>query len=492
MPRLLPSAVVALALFLALVPGAAEARRIDGTASADVLRGTRAADVIRARGGGDRVYGRGGNDRLYGQGGSDRLVGNAGNDRLYGGVGGDYLVGGFGVDRLYGGGGRDRIQARDGRADLVNCGPGPDRALVDLLDRVHRSCQLVLRKPVATQVTFVDVGQGDGAAMRIGNTIVVSDAGENFAADEMHRALTRLKAKKTINVAILSHPHDDHVGGFERLVSEFGYTIKRALLPANDHWQATATNRSLMKLLAEKKVKLRYVKAGDRFRFGGSLFRIIGPPKGTFTADDDAANASIVYLLQSYGRKFLFTGDIEEQATNELIKRWRYGRVDVFLATHHGSKHGSPTSLLAKIRPRHAVISVGNNGFGHPTPEVIQRLEEQKTTIWCTSANGDITAIVAASKRLAWRATKLKRAWSIPGKARKGACGEFAGASGGGGTGGGGGGANCHPAYEPCLPVVDDLDCGEIPASKKPVTVKVIGQDPYRLDADKDGVACEP
>ncbi len=54
---------------------------------------------------------------------------------------------------------------------------------------------------------------------------------------------------------------------------------------------------------------------------------------------------------------------------------------------------------------------------------------------------------------------------------------------------GGDGGAGCHPSYSPCLPIVGDLDCGEIADSKKPVSVR--GSDPYRLDGDGDGVGCE-
>ena len=51
-------------------------------------------------------------------------------------------------------------------------------------------------------------------------------------------------------------------------------------------------------------------------------------------------------------------------------------------------------------------------------------------------------------------------------------------------------GAGCQPGYSPCLPRVADLNCADIPASKKPV--RVTGDDPYRLDGDGDGIACEP
>ncbi|HET7386651.1 MAG TPA: HNH endonuclease family protein [Nocardioidaceae bacterium] len=61
--------------------------------------------------------------------------------------------------------------------------------------------------------------------------------------------------------------------------------------------------------------------------------------------------------------------------------------------------------------------------------------------------------------------------------------------SGGSGGGGGGTSGSCEPGYSPCLPVVSDLDCGQIPDSKKPI--HVTGSDPYRLDSDGDGLGCE-
>jgi hypothetical protein len=53
----------------------------------------------------------------------------------------------------------------------------------------------------------------------------------------------------------------------------------------------------------------------------------------------------------------------------------------------------------------------------------------------------------------------------------------------------GGAGKNCKPGYSPCLPIVADLDCGEISDSLKPI--RVTGNDPYRLDGDGDGYGCE-
>ena len=98
-----------------------------GTSKSETLRGTNGRDVL---------LGRGGNDILYGRRGNDVLQGGLGNDRIYGGLGRDSIAGGAGNDRIY---------TRDGQRDVVNGGPGFDRAWVDRLD-VVRNVEQVYRR----------------------------------------------------------------------------------------------------------------------------------------------------------------------------------------------------------------------------------------------------------------------------------------------------------------------------------------------------------
>jgi RTX calcium-binding nonapeptide repeat (4 copies) len=140
---------------------------IKGTARADVICGLGGADIIRGFGGRDRLLGGPGNDLLLGGPGADRLLGQLGNDRLLGGaandglaggtgrdrlvgglgrdnlggwIGNDTLVGGPGKDRFIGGRGRDTLFSRDRVREVVNGGPGRDRARVNLTD-IRRSIE---------------------------------------------------------------------------------------------------------------------------------------------------------------------------------------------------------------------------------------------------------------------------------------------------------------------------------------------------------------
>jgi RTX calcium-binding nonapeptide repeat (4 copies) len=116
---------------------AAGACTIVGTPGPNLLFGTPKRDVICGLGGADVLDGNGGNDVLKGGPGRDLLNGGDGNDILFGGLGNDKLQGDHGRDAIFGGAGNDTFFAWDGFADMLNGGPGTDRAFRDKLDRVY-------------------------------------------------------------------------------------------------------------------------------------------------------------------------------------------------------------------------------------------------------------------------------------------------------------------------------------------------------------------
>jgi Tol biopolymer transport system component len=128
-----------------LTPPHVKGRRIVGTAKADYLAGS------------------GHDDTILGKGGNDTLLGGAGSDMIEGGAGNDVVIGGSWADRLYGNDGSDTIFANDGERDVVDCGAGNDRAVVDAVD-VTRNCEVVDPGPVVgtstTQATRASPGPG--------------------------------------------------------------------------------------------------------------------------------------------------------------------------------------------------------------------------------------------------------------------------------------------------------------------------------------------
>lgn len=205
--------------------------------------------------------------------------------------------------------------------------------------------------------------------MRIGGQIIVSDAGEH-EYQNLKDALTKVGAGKRIDVAILGHPHDDHVRNFTQLFADFD--VRKAVLSRSAHWNGTDTNRAVIAAIRAEGLRPSYVRVGQTPRWGGARWQILNPPKGEFTGGkDDAPNASVAYLLTVNGVRALFTGDVEQMVSNSIATRLAARidePVDIFLATHHGSAHGSTPSLLDVARPRWPVLSVGPNSYKHPAP----------------------------------------------------------------------------------------------------------------------------
>jgi len=256
------------------------------------------------------------------------------------------------------------------------------------------------------------VGQGDGVVMRIGGKVIVSDAGQ-FNLENMDGALHALGAD-AIDVAILSHPHSDHVKNFIALVNTDNWKVHLVVLSHSDYWQATATNRNVIKTLKSAGAEIRYVVTGDHFDWGGADWEILNPNPGKYTDPYSPANASVVYRLRVRKVNLLFSGDIGPDVAQVVAARWteeQLGRATVFLATHHGSAQGSNADLLAAIHPKWAVLSTGPNGFHHPTPSAIKRLKDSGASIWCTAANGTITAKISTSGTVTWTATKQSKPW---------------------------------------------------------------------------------
>ena len=111
--------------------------------AASLLAMPAVAEVIRGTEGADRLAGTAKRDVLKGRKGDDRLSGKAGRDILVGGGGADKLFGGTGFDTLRGGNDDDVINARDGEPDLIICGRGVDRAVVDAVEDGVFDCEEV-------------------------------------------------------------------------------------------------------------------------------------------------------------------------------------------------------------------------------------------------------------------------------------------------------------------------------------------------------------
>ena len=91
---------------------------------------------------------------------------------------------------------------------------------------------------------------------------------------------------------------------------------------------------------------------------------------------------------------FLFAGDAEDISEKEMLDSGRNLKADVLKVGHHGSDTSTTAVFLDAVSPAYAVIQVGkDNKYGHPTTEIINRLEERNIKIYRNDLDGNIIAI---------------------------------------------------------------------------------------------------
>lgn len=237
------------------------------------------------------------------------------------------------------------------------------------------------------QVHFIDVGQGDCIYIAAGGQNMLIDCGE---ADESARAVAYLQdiGIRQLDYVVGTHPHSDHMGGMDRIIEEFG--IGEFIIPHLDDEDIPTTSYFLRFLDAAERhgVKLTEAVTGSEFTVGDAHCEIVAPNSKKY---EDINNYSVGIVLRHGSESFIFTGDAEGVAEQEMLGGGRLGKMNVYKVGHHGSSSSSTAAFLNVIRPDTAVISCGaGNAYGHPTDSVIRRLSAYTDNIYRTDLCGSI------------------------------------------------------------------------------------------------------
>ena len=235
------------------------------------------------------------------------------------------------------------------------------------------------------KVHFIDVEQGDSILIQSDDEVMLIDAGTNAKADFVVDYIKKQGIRK-IDYLVGTHPHEDHIGGLDSVIENFD--IGTIYMPRVTH--TTKTFRDVLNAVKEKGLKITSPSAGTTFDLADAKCKVISPNSKNYSSLNDY---SIVIKL-SYGKNsFLFTGDAEALAENEIIEKGFDLAADVLKVGHHGSNTSNTEEFLKKVNPSYAVISLGeDNKYGHPHKEVMDRLEKREMTIYRTDKNGTIIA----------------------------------------------------------------------------------------------------
>jgi competence protein ComEC len=241
----------------------------------------------------------------------------------------------------------------------------------------------------ATRIVFVDVGQGDAAVLRSGSWTGLIDGGPAAAAPAVDAALTKLGVRR-LDTVVVSHLHADHTGGLPSVIAE--YRPRRLLV-------AGRVTGGLASALRRAGTAVVQVRRGNRLRCGAARATVLSP--GSLSGDPNAD--SIVLLLETAGRRVLFTGDCtgpNEAAVGAVLARGP--PLDVLKVAHHGSRYSTLAGFLRGARPRVAVVSVGRNSYGHPSNAAVQRLRRVGSRVYSTQGNGSVSLIIERSGAVKW------------------------------------------------------------------------------------------
>ncbi len=259
-------------------------------------------------------------------------------------------------------------------------GPAEEQGGVVLLENGALSSEQTMT------VHFIDVGQGDAAliVMPSGETMLI-DAGPNASEKNLLAYLEKISVK-TIDYAIFTHPHEDHIGGADSVLRT--YPVETVILPDAD--ASTATYERMLDAIDDADCACITAQSGDTYSLGAAQFTILAPNSDTY---NNTNNYSIVLRL-TYGKSaFLFTGDAEILSEDEILSIYGTAglRADVLKLGHHGSSTSTSDPFLDAVSPQIAIASCGRgNEYGHPHLETREKLTKRGITFLRTDVNGTI------------------------------------------------------------------------------------------------------
>lgn len=254
---------------------------------------------------------------------------------------------------------------------------------------------IVIFKPKDLEIVYLDVGQGDSIAIHTAkNKNILIDGGGNISKqlDEANTGTQivlpylRYKGINRLDCVFVSHPDGDHIIGILELLDYI--KINQIFIADTD------TKNDLLKILEMKASKynipIRKLSKGNIVKIDDSVsFECIYPNKDMLIDNEDYNNSSLVLYMNYNNSKFLFTGDIEKEAEDRIIKDYKKLDTDILKVAHHGSKTSSTQNFVDMVQPKVAVISSGkNNYYGHPHKEVLDRYKN--INIYNTADDGAI------------------------------------------------------------------------------------------------------
>lgn len=238
-------------------------------------------------------------------------------------------------------------------------------------------------------LVFCDVGQGDAVLISHRSHQILIDGGPN------NQVLSCLGNNlpfwdRTIEMVVATHPDADHITGLIDVIKR--YSVEQFVL--NSAGKDSAVFHEFQRVIGAEGAGVYFPQEGDQVKLGALKMIVLWPLSqekvlGATTVEKEANETSIVILLSFGEFDVLLPGDISSQIEVQLD----LGDIEVLKVAHHGSKFSTSEEFLEKVKPELAVVSVGKNRFGHPTREVLERLETLGIALLRTDQEGEVEVV---------------------------------------------------------------------------------------------------
>jgi competence protein ComEC len=247
------------------------------------------------------------------------------------------------------------------------------------------------------KVNFLSVGQGDSAFIKTSQNhqILIDGGPDSTVVSKIAKQMPFWD--RSLDLVILSHPEKDHMQGIIEILKRY----KADYIVWSGIKKQDAEYLEWLKVLVKQKnagAKIITAESGQKIKIGDLAIDILNPEENLFGKEVKNVNETSIVTKLIYGKNsFLFVGDIGFETEKKLVSAYSQEDVelkaDVLKVAHHGSKYSTSEEFLQSIKPSIAVISVGKNSYGHPTPETLQRLENFGINVLQTDQFGDIILI---------------------------------------------------------------------------------------------------
>ena len=241
---------------------------------------------------------------------------------------------------------------------------------------------------VLTALTL-DVGQGESVILTSGGETALVDCGSSnsykdpggLAADTLHSMGVR-----ELSAVVVTHYHADHTNGLYEVLRRI--PVQTVYLP--DIEDEYGVRERLVSLAEEKGAQVTYVTKETADTLGDTVLTIYPPVQ----SGGDLNELGLTALASAGDFDLLITGDMSGSTEKKLVETYALPDIEVLVVSHHGSRYSSNIRFLKAVTPEAAVISVGDNNYGHPSEETLQRLLAVGAGIWRTDQQGTIRITV--------------------------------------------------------------------------------------------------